>query len=138
MLKVFEPEWLLCVEMEETRECSMVVAAGLEGLVRMKQTDGETFHSLVKHQFGQLLSLSPQEIKEVWEGRKRYRLPGRRSEVGLTRGGVQRARGSLRVEGPAGWAGGALAYRPLLPSSHLPWKERQELLAARLEAALAA
>ena len=50
---------------------------------------------------------------------------------------LQRARGSLRVEGPAGWAGGALAYRPLLPSSHLPRKERQELLAARLEAALA-
>ena len=50
---------------------------------------------------------------------------------------LQRARGSLRVEGPAGWTGGALAYRPLLPSSHLPRKERQELLAARLEAALA-
>jgi len=63
----------------------MVVAAGLEGLVRMKQTDGETFHSLVKHQFGQLLSLSPQEIKEVWEGRKRYRLPGRKSSVGNSR-----------------------------------------------------
>ena len=47
MLKVFEPEWLLSFEMEETRECSMVVAAGLEGLVRMKQTDGETFHRLV-------------------------------------------------------------------------------------------
>ena len=33
----------------------------------------QPFLSLVKHQFGQLLSLSPQEIKEVWEGRKRYR-----------------------------------------------------------------
>jgi len=62
----------------------MVVAPGLEGLVRMKQTDGETFHSLVKHQFGQLLSLSPQEIKEVWEGsRRKYRLPGRKASVGM-------------------------------------------------------
>merc|ERR1712228_1134007 len=30
-------------------------------------------------------SLSPQEIKEVWEGRKRYRLPGRKSSVGNSR-----------------------------------------------------
>ena len=29
--------------------------------------------SLVKHQFGQLLSLSPQESKELWEGRRKYR-----------------------------------------------------------------
>merc|ERR1719295_1230699 len=49
----------------------------------MKQTDGETFHSLVKHQFGQLLSLSPQESKELWEGRRKYRLPGRKASVGM-------------------------------------------------------
>jgi len=61
----------------------MVVGPGLEGLVRMKQTDGETFHSLVKHQFGQLLSLSPQESKELWEGRRKYRLPGRKTSVGM-------------------------------------------------------
>jgi len=57
----------------------MVVGPGLEGLVRMKQTDGETFHSLVKHQFGQLLSLSPQESKDIWEVRRKYRLPGRKA-----------------------------------------------------------
>jgi len=61
----------------------MVVGPGLEGLVRMKQNDGETFHSLVKHQFGQLLSLSPHESKELWEGRRKYRLPGRKASVGM-------------------------------------------------------
>jgi len=75
-------DWLL-VQSEMEAECSMVVGPGLEGLVRMKQTDGETFHSLVKHQFGQLLSLSPQESKEVWKVRRKDRLPGRKASVGM-------------------------------------------------------
>ena len=39
-------DWLL-VQSEMEAECSMVVGPGLEGLVRMKQTDGETFHRFV-------------------------------------------------------------------------------------------
>ena len=58
-------------------------------------------------------------------------------EVGPARGGVQRARGCLRPEGPAGRAGRALAHRSLLPSRHLPRWERQELLAVRTEASFA-
>jgi len=62
----------------------MMVAPGLEGLVRMKQNDVETFHSLVKHQFEQLLCLDPQESKVVWGSRK-VRLPGRKTSVGSSR-----------------------------------------------------
>ena len=43
-------DWLL-VQSEMEAECSMVVGPGLEGLVRMKQTDGETFHRLVSDYF---------------------------------------------------------------------------------------
>ena len=45
-------DWLLG-QSEMEAECSMVVGPGLEGLVRMKQTDGETFHRFV---FGLLSS----------------------------------------------------------------------------------
>merc|ERR1712012_1031309 len=43
-----------------------------------KQNDVETYHSLVKHQFEQLLCLEPQESKVVWGSRK-VRLPGRKT-----------------------------------------------------------
>ena len=43
-------DWLLG-QSEMEAECSMVVGPGLEGLVRMKQTDGETFHRFVSDYF---------------------------------------------------------------------------------------
>ena len=58
-------------------------------------------------------------------------------EVGLARGGVQRARGCLRPQGPAGRARRALAHRPVFSRGDKSRAEGQKLLAVRIEAALA-
>ena len=58
-------------------------------------------------------------------------------EVGLARGGVQRARGCLRPQGPAGRAGRALAHRHVFSCCDKSREEGQKLLAVRLEAAFA-
>ena len=58
-------------------------------------------------------------------------------EIGLARGGVQRARGCLRPQGPAGGARRALAHRSVLSRCDKSRQEGQKLLAVRLEAALA-